>query len=1377
VLDGAGQQTLSGFNYLSGTPNGVARFELKNAGGLRMCSHLAVADTFLVSTAVTIDQTCGGFQVQANGPVVTAPGSSVANYLWEIRHATGTSLVRGGWAPSYTDFDTPDAIVNDTLAYQNLRFYASNAFRGDTRATGQLWIEGGTPVEVRLAGHRVRVGGELRLRSNVSGTGGLLIMDRAADTLEVTGDANFEWDASAQQAGRLTAGVLRVGGTFGGNGFSASGTHKVVLVPGPGRARPISGMNYVSRGGQSFRRLELAGGDSINLCSHIRVTDSLVVRANTTLYQGCGGFQVRADAELVAEPSSRVTPYLVEVRGANGLQGVANGTWGPEYTDYDAPGQPVKPTLGYRRLRFFAGTHALSGATTATQELYLEGAGVDLDLGGHTLVVNGRTWTNTGSTLTMTNPLDTLITGEMSFDGGGSHAGRLTAGAIRASGIWRGGGAAFAPSGTQTVFLEGTSGQQIQNMNFFSNAAGRFQNLVALTAGTLDACAHVQVAGTFSMPQTGTTLASCSGFHFSVLGDLVTAAGTSIAMPTFRLGNASGTQNVGGAFSPALTVIEIPFTGAELKQAPGIIYRDMEFDRSMTLTRDFAVTGSVTLTGASTNLTLGGHTLTVSNTFNLDANATVTMTSAGDSIDVGGQVFWDGGGVMSGKLTSGTVVARGDRFVACNYVGTGTNTVVFARTGAQTGVECNGAATPFANVVVQGGGANWNCSGTVNGALLLKAGASLTGCGTLTLQQALTTEAGSSFTMNRVDLGDASGTQFVSGAFSPPQIVFGAVNAYIKPDLAYNYVQVQATTGLQDNTTFNGSVDIVGSTLFSLNGHKLTVNPPADGSFNQDNPARVAMTQPGDTLVVNGQTSNIFWDGAADDQISDGVILFQGDRFVATSYDAVPGSAHKLVFTGDGSGAATVSVEGPPQFANLEVAATAGRGLNFVSGGVINGRFDVKAPVALTGSSTLTLGGGFDLQAVPGGTMNYAGTIRLGGNRGTADYQGAPWNVTTTVFEAAAPVTAAINPAFTYGNVNVESGLYQLAGRTNLTGHLYVSGTGTTLSVAGQKMKVGQEMEIFSGGAVSMTSEGDSLGVGSFARFQGNAGVSTLSAGTVAVDGNQFYFNNGGTSATGTFKVLMNAQSGSGQQSIELCGGGSLQDVEIASRRGVNFNCTGTVKGALAVTATTSATAPVTLSSNGTLVVLGPISAVPGSNLSFSTLQIEDPAGLVNVNGSYSATTTRLAASGAPVLKPTAAGFAYTNVEITAGSPSVQGGGAIALGGYLDMAAGTSFLVPTGSRINGSVGTSGLLEFAGTHNASNPGTTSDLTVRSGGTARALSGQSGDWVDFRSIFVNGGGTLDNSAAPVGAAPAGGFRRAATGSFQNSGSLIGPAPATR
>jgi hypothetical protein len=111
------------------------------------------------------------------------------------------------------------------------------------------------------------------------------------------------------------------------------------------------------------------------------------------------------------------------------------------------------------------------------------------------------------------------------------------------------------------------------------------------------------------------------------------------------------------------------------------------------------------------------------------------------------------------------------------------------------------------------------------------------------------------------------------------------------------------------------------------------------------------------------------------------------------------------------------------------------------------------------------------------------------------------------------------------------------------------------------------------------------------------------------------------------------------------------------------------------------------------------------------------------------------------------------------------------------MAAGTSFLVPTGSRINGSVGTSGLLEFAGTHNASNPGTTSDLTVRSGGTARALSGQSGDWVDFRSIFVNGGGTLDNSAAPVGAAPAGGFRRAATGSFQNSGSLIGPAPATR
>src|SRR4029079_2885576 len=112
----------------------------------------------------------------------------VANYEWELAHATGTSLVSGTWHPTFTNFNVASAIVKPTLSYAGMRFFASNALSGNLVSTGQLWIEG-TGVEFALNGHKATFGQSLTVR-----TGGVLKMTNAADSLVLGEYAEFGTD-------------------------------------------------------------------------------------------------------------------------------------------------------------------------------------------------------------------------------------------------------------------------------------------------------------------------------------------------------------------------------------------------------------------------------------------------------------------------------------------------------------------------------------------------------------------------------------------------------------------------------------------------------------------------------------------------------------------------------------------------------------------------------------------------------------------------------------------------------------------------------------------------------------------------------------------------------------------------------------------------------------------------------------------------------------------------------------------------------------------------------------------------------------------------------------------------------------------------------
>ena len=118
---------------------------------------------------------------------------------------------------------------------------------------------------------------------------------------------------------------------------------------------------------------------------------------------------------------------------------------------------------------------------------------------------------------------------------------------------------------------------------------------------------------------------------------------------------------------------------------------------------------------------------------------------------------------------------------------------------------------------------------------------------------------------------------------------------------------------------------------------------------------------------------------------------------------------------------------------------------------------------------------------------------------------------------------------------------------------------------------------------------------------------------------------------------------------------------------------------------------------------------------------------------------------------------------VTAG----QGGGAFHITGVVNVAAGATLNVPDGSTFSALMTVNGTVRFAGASTS-----TSDLDVQATGAARALTTNATKFVDFSSILVSSGGTLDNLSTRASAA--GGFRYSAT--YNNGGTLIGPAPTT-
>lgn len=1218
VMAGTGTQVLYSFDYTSRADNGVQQLEVRSA--TTMCAHVRVFGTTTLAAGGSLVQGCGGYYLRADGDVATAAGSDVSVYLVDLRAPSGTSNVQGTWQPTYTDFNAPGQAVRGGLAYQNLRFFKSQQLTAPVQAIAGITVDG--------AGTNVVLNGQ-RLRSVASmgvSNGATITMTNAADTLDVRG--TLDMGSGADHTGRLTAGVIRVGGNMNGGSYAGSGTARLVL-DGGGAVQQLYGFDYVGRPANVLQDVVIANTNGMQVCGNLRVRGTLDVAAAVPVAQGCGGYIVRVEGELRTVPGSSVTAYLVSLGNPSGTSNV-QGAWSPDYTDFTVPGQPVNPALAYRTLRAFQSI-TFSGNTTITGELYADGAATAVTLGGRRVNVGGLNVQN-GSTLVMQNAADTLADAGGATFGGGAQAGRLTAGVLAVAGNMNAG--SFTSSGTHKLLLNGQGGrQQLVNFDF----PRPVQLVEVANANGVQLCTNMQVATDFVVATPVTVAGDCGGYTLQVRGVVRTVAGSTMNAYRLQLDDPSGTTQVNGALTSVSLALNAP--GIALK--PGLAYRSVEVYQPFTLPDTMTVSGDFTVSGNAASLTFGGRRLTVGGYFNTDGGGLVNMTNPADSLVVAGAMYLDGGGDHSARFTAGTIVWSGSGGNWSDYRGTGTSTIVFNGTGGATQVYSSGSSVAR-NIRIDGSApVFFSCGLPVTGTFTVNGPSTVGACGTITLTGPLSTSPASVFRPDGIELRDASGTANVLGTFGAANVRFNATNPVVRPGLAYNNMFFSTSATFSGPTAIAGILQVdANGAVVSFGGNTVTVG----NYLNTDASATFAMTNPADTVRVAG---DVYLDGGDETGLmTAGVLYASGQTFAAGQLRA--SGTHRVVF--DGASGAPTNIGGGPVFRALDVAGL--RGVNVNCDLVVTDSMRVLAPAPVSGCGTTRVQGPFS---------TVAGSI-IGGNRLQLDHPTGTGLVAGTFSPGVVALTATspvLQPSLAYRSVELSRST-TVTGPMTLSGNLTVYGANAAFALNGNKVVVGGYFTVGGGATLVSTQAADTLDVrGPYAQFQNNGGdeAGLMTAGALLVGGD-LYLDGDNVDMSGTHRVVLSG-TGTGTQTIyNSTAARPIQDLRIEGTRSLNAYQL-YVNGALTV----ASAAPLTLGGGSTWTLRGPVTTPATTTLSVNATEFYAADGATGIAGPYTATYTSFYGTAQQI--PTGANFSYRNVIVR--GPDVRIAGSATFNGDLDL--------------------------------------------------------------------------------------------------------------
>lgn len=1253
-------QSVGGFDNLSRPANALQDVVVAGTSAWSVCSsRLRVRGALSVTSATTVG-TCTSYTLYVDGPLSTIAGSTLSTYGLVLGDTSGTGNVNGALAVDFLTFDVVNPRVRAGLAYRAVTFQRSAVLSDSIRTTGLVTVDGaGSVLDVATA-----AGTAATLSGLTLSNGAALAMAQASDSLVVAGVLTA--NTSADLSTTLTAGTLRVSGNISASTLGSTGSHLTVLDGAHASTwQDIGNMDANARPTNAFRNLTIAHtGIGVRSCfSNVRVTGAFRVTGSST-YGTCTSNFTRVDSLLLTEVGTTVNAHGFSLYTVNGTQGVL-GTWAPAFTDFAVANQPVKASLAYQNIRFFA-SNTLPAGLAATTSLLVDGATTVLTLS------DGRSTTASLTTQSggrfMMNADDTLrVTGAVSLNGGQSAP---SGGVLEIESTFNGTG--YSPTGTHELRLRGAGSHQLSGFN------DRPLPTLRVVSGT----AHVYFMNLIVQDSlilaTGTTMNTATSNFVTVRGRLQTASGSTMTPYGVVLDGTATLQLVDGAFTPSIVRVVGTGTGpgTALRNAPGIQYTNVEFYTSYALSDSLSVSGYVYGSGAGVVLDLNGRKIRAPNGLNFDANATGRMVNNADSLIVGNgangtsALLWDSG--TSGTVSAGTIIVLGGSTTLSNFVGTGTNRVVFTDTSlavaARTSV-INGSPT-FSRLVVRGQTQFMLQSNsstiTVTDSLHIQTGRFGINFGTIVVDGAgqgvlvmgptavFNTVSGS----GNVNLHSPTGTSLVAAGatFAPSITRFYATNPAVDSALTYQNVEFYGPATFSGNTSIAGYLYAQNAGAgITLGGNRVNVG----GYVDMGTSAFLVMNNSADTLDVTG---DLAVDGGPASTLTDGVVLFRGNTLTGTNYAAT--APHRTVFLGVSG--APQNVNGATAFGRVEVAGGRGFSANGSNYSVADS-FVVSTAVPIVGSGTLTING----PLVASSPAAISTNLRLRHASGTQYlHPGTTFGGGTVTMAQLSGIAIELRPELTYNGLTIESPV-TLTGNVGVAGNLSIGGTPTaSLTLNGNTMTVAGRIDVFSAGRVIMNNVLDSLRTTGteYVYFQTSAGTGELSNGVLEISGDDFYPYSVGHRMTGAHKVLMN-RSTSAMQRITRSDTVRIANLEIGGTgsRTISLNSEHAISGSFRVTSP----AIITVTQNGghLLSVGGTMSAPATTTWTLpGTLQVSAAAGIDSLAGTVtlgSGTTGGLAIGGALLNQrvPTNARYTIANLNILAGASAFIGSGTRRIGG------------------------------------------------------------------------------------------------------------------
>ncbi|HEU4763093.1 MAG TPA: Ig-like domain-containing protein, partial [Gemmatimonadales bacterium] len=871
-----------------------------------------------------------------------------------------------------------------------------DSIAGQVTVTGTIGLATGLKVNGGLAlagtgtltpaGHPLTVTGAMTLSGSSQ-----LVMTNATDTVDVGGlfTANGGQTGANLSAGKL---VLRGGFTQGSNfanDFAPSGTHRTVFAGAVAQS-----VNFYSAAAAASHFQDVTFDDAAG------VTFAAPVAVN-------GSVAVLGGIVTGASQAATIGGNLSDAGGAGWQVGTTIFTGSPALPDSIASNVAVQGAMTLARPFLVKGTLALTNSGTLT-------------VNGHRLTVTGAISTSNSSHLLMRNAADTVDVGGGFSANGGADNHDLTNGLLIVRGDFAQGTSFANNFAAESLHVTRFAGTATQNVAFAFPLNSHFQNV------EFDNPAGVQFTSDVAANGTATILAGT-----------VTGAGK------------AGTigANLVDASNSAWKVDTTIFTGSPV--LPDSFSGAVHFQGPVTLTRALKVIGSVAVDGTGGALTLGGFPLTVTGAFATGGSGHLRMTSAADSLDVGGAYTADGA-TSTGDLTAGVIVMRGNftqgNAFSDDFAPGGTHRVRFAGSAAQSVSFSYPLNSHLQDAVFDNpAGVSFASAATVAGSASVRRGA--------------VTAAGHGVTVG-ADLSDTSNV-----SWRPDTTILAGAPAAL-PDSIQSTVDVTGTLALAKALRVKGALLVTGSGVLQPSGHPLAVT----GAFATANSARFVMTNAADSVDVGGAfTAN---GGSSTGDLTAGVLVLRGNfaQGASSGTGFAASGTHRTRFQGSAAQALSFAYPATSHFQDVEFGS---------AGGV-----SATSSFAVAGTAT-----------VIGGTVTGTGrsaTLAAG----LADASGNGWRVDTTFFSAA-PATL---PDSIHSTVHFQAGA-TLAKRLRIVGGALVDGATGTLTPAGHAFFVTGQLQVLNGSQLAMLNPLDTVDVGGFRIATSASGAGLDTAGVLLVHG------------------------------------------------------------------------------------------------------------------------------------------------------------------------------------------------------------------------------------------------------------------------------------